>query len=59
MVAITARLGLRSRQHLWAADRRPAMEGVTREFLAPAQAECPPNEGRVSVLLLLERGNGL
>ena len=42
MVAIAARLGLRSRQHLWAAYRRPAVEVVTREFLALAQAESPP-----------------
>ena len=42
MVAIAARLGLRSRQHLWAAYRRPAVEAVTREFLALAQAEFPP-----------------
>ena len=39
MVAIAARLGLRSRQHLWAAYRRPAVEAVTREFLALAQGE--------------------
>ena len=43
MTAIAARLGLRSRQHLWAAYRRPAVEAVTREFLALAQAEFPPN----------------
>ena len=43
MVAIAARLGLRSRQHLWAAYRRPAVEAVTREFLALAQAEFPAN----------------
>ena len=41
MVAIAARLGLRSRQHLWAAYRRPAVEAVTREFLALAQAKFP------------------
>ena len=41
MVAIAARLGLRSRQHLWAANRRPAVEAVTREFLALAQVEFP------------------
>ncbi len=41
MVAIAARLGLRSRQHLWAAYRRPAVEAVTREFLAPPQTEFP------------------
>lgn len=41
MAAIAARLGLRSRQHLWAAYRRPAVEAVTREFLALAQAEFP------------------
>lgn len=41
MVAIAARLGLRSRQHLWGAYRRPAVEAVTREFLALAQAEFP------------------
>ena len=41
MVAIAARLGLRSRQHLWAAYRRPAVEAVTREFLALAQATFP------------------
>ena len=43
MVAIAARLGLRSRQHLWAAYRRPAVEAVTREFLALAQADFPSN----------------
>ena len=43
MVAIAARLGLRSRQHLWAAYRRPAVEAVTREFLALAQAAFPSN----------------
>ena len=43
MVAIAARLGLRSRQHLWAAYRRPAVEAVTREFLALAQVEFPSN----------------
>ena len=36
MTAIAARLGLRSRQHLWAAYRRPAAEAVSREVLAPA-----------------------
>ena len=41
MALIAARLGLRSRQHLWAAYRRPAVEAVTREFLALAQAELP------------------
>ena len=41
MVAIAARLGVRSRKHLWAAYRRPAVEAVTREFLALAQAEFP------------------
>ena len=41
MVAIAARLGLRSRQHLWAAYRRPAVEAVTGELLALAQAEFP------------------
>lgn len=41
MTTIAARLGLRSRQHLWAAYRRPAVEAVTREFLALAQAESP------------------
>ncbi len=43
MTAIAARLGLRSRQHLWAAYRCPAVEAVTREFLALAQAEFPSN----------------
>ena len=59
MTAIAARLGLRSRQHLWAAYRRPAVEATTREFLARAQAEFPPNLGRISVPLFLEGGNGL
>jgi len=59
MAAIAARLGLRSRQHLWAAYRRPAVEAVTREVLALAQAEFLPNEGRISVPLFLEGGNGL
>ena len=39
MTAIAARLGLRSRQHVWAAYRRPAVEAVTREFLTLAQRE--------------------
>ncbi|MCY3957963.1 MAG: hypothetical protein OXG65_06685 [Chloroflexi bacterium] len=43
MAVIAARLGLRSRQHLWAAYRRPAVEAVTREFLALAQAEFSQN----------------
>jgi len=43
MAAIASQLGLRSRQHLWAAYRRPAVEAVTREFMALAQAEFPPN----------------
>ena len=41
MASIAARIGLRSRQHLWAAYRRPAVEAVTREFLALARAEFP------------------
>ena len=41
IAAIADRLGLRSRQHLWAAYRRPAVEAVTREFLALAQVEPP------------------
>ena len=43
MTAIAARLGLRSRKHVWAAYRRPAAEAVTREFVALAQAEFPSN----------------
>ena len=43
MAAIAARLGLRSRQHLWAAYRRPAAEAVTRKFLALAQGEFGSN----------------
>ena len=43
MAAIAARLDLRSRQHLWAAYRRPAVEAVTHEFLALAQAAFPSN----------------
>ena len=43
MTAIAVRLGLRSRQHLWAACRRPVVKAVTRECLALAQAELPPN----------------
>ena len=43
MAVIAARLGLRSRQHLWAAYRRPAVEAVTHEFLAVAQAEFSAN----------------
>ena len=43
MAVSAARRGLRSRQHLWAAYRRPAMEAVTREFLTLTQAEFPPN----------------
>ena len=41
MTAIAVRSGLRSRQHLWAAYRRPAVEAVTCEFSASAQAEFP------------------
>ena len=40
---MASRLGLRSRQHLWAAYRRPAVEAATREFLALAQEEFPSN----------------
>ena len=43
ITAIAVRLGLRSRQHLWADYRRPAVEAVAREFLTLAQAEFPPN----------------
>lgn len=43
MTAIATRLGLCGNQHLLAAYRRPAMEAVTREFLALAPAESPPN----------------
>ena len=43
MAVIATRLGRRSRQHLWAAYRRLAVETVTREFLAVAQAEFLPN----------------
>ena len=43
MAAIAARLGLRSRQYLWAAYRRPVVEAVPREFLALALAEFPAN----------------
>ncbi len=59
MAAIGARLGLRSRQHLWAAYRRPAVEAETREILTLAQAEFPPNWDRISMPLFLEGGNGL
>ena len=41
MVAIAAHLGFRSRQHVSAAYRRPAVEAMTREFLTLAQAEFP------------------
>ena len=37
MAVIAPRLGLRSRQQLWAGYLRPAVEAVTREFLALAQ----------------------
>ena len=43
MAAIATRLRLRSRRHLWAAYRRPAVEAVTRECLALAQAGFPSN----------------
>ncbi|MDE2903015.1 MAG: hypothetical protein OXP73_08290 [Chloroflexota bacterium] len=43
MAVIAARLGLRSRQHLWAAYLRPAVEAGTGEFLVLTQAEFPPN----------------
>lgn len=43
IAANAARLGLRSRRHLWAADRRPAVEAVTRVALALAQVESPSN----------------
>ena len=43
MAVIAAQLDLRSRQHLWAAYRRPVVEAVTREFLAVMQAAYPPN----------------
>ena len=36
MAAIAARLRLRSRPHLCAVHRRPVVEAVTCEFLAPA-----------------------
>ena len=39
MASIATRLDLRSRQHLCAAYRRPAVEAVTREFLALALGE--------------------
>ena len=39
MAVIAAHLGLRSRQHLWAAYSRPAAEVVTREIMAQAQAQ--------------------
>lgn len=41
MAVVSAHLGLRSRQHLWDAYRRPAVEAVTRVFLA--YEELPPN----------------
>ena len=53
MAAIAAQLGVRSRQHLWAADRRPAVEAVTREFQALAQPDFPRNLARISMPLLL------
>ncbi|MCY3957959.1 MAG: hypothetical protein OXG65_06665 [Chloroflexi bacterium] len=59
MAAIVARLGLRSRHHLWGAYRRPAIEAVAREFLALARAVFCPNYGRISVPLFLEGRNGL
>ncbi len=59
MAGIAARLGLRSRQHVWAAYRRPAVETVTREFLALAHGEFRSKELRISVPLLLEGDNGL
>ncbi len=43
MAVIAAQLDLCSRQHLRAAYRRPAVEVMTHEFLAPAPAEFPPN----------------
>lgn len=43
MTAIAVRLGLRSRQHRWAADRRPPVEAVTNELLLLAKAGFPSN----------------
>ena len=59
MTAIAARLSLRSRQHLRAAYRCPAVEAMTREFLVLSQAAFSSNLGRISPPLFLERGNGL
>ena len=59
MASLAARIGLRSRQHLWAAYRRPAVEAVTREFLALAQAEFPTTSPRIPMPLFPEEGNGL
>lgn len=59
MAEIAARLGLRNRQHRWAADRRPAVEAVTREFPGLAPAAFPANSGRSSLPLFLDGGNGL
>lgn len=57
--AIVARSSLRSHRHHWATYRRPAVEAVTRDFLALTQEEFPPNQGRISVPLFLEWDNGL
>ena len=48
MAAIAARLGLRSRWHLRAAYRRPAVVAVTREFLALTDAESPSHSREVT-----------
>ena len=58
MAAIAARMGLRSRQHLWAAYQPPAVEFVTRGFLALGQEEFWLNSRRIPGQLLLEGGNG-
>ena len=55
MAAIAARLRLPSRQHLWAAYRRPAVEAVTRESLALAQGDLCSKWRRFPMPLPLER----
>ena len=56
MAAVAARLGLRSPQHLCAANRCPAVEAMNREFLAVVPAEFPPELGQDFPAIVPGRG---